>query len=419
MRVIGERVPADDALATAPPLPARDAPLAAALVLGALRWHHRLEWQARQLLDKPLKAKHAAVGALLRIGLLQLQEMRIPDHAAVAATVDAVAELGFREMSGLANAVLRRFLRERAALDARMADVPTARFSHPAWLIDRIRTDWPDTAERVLDANNALPPMWLRVNLARTNREAYQAELAAKGFAAEPAAHAPAALRLAEPLPVESLPGFAAGLVSVQDAAAQLAAAHLRLAPGLRVLDACAAPGGKTCHILESQAGLAEVVALDRDRVRLGKVEENLCRLGLAARLVAADATELDAWWDGRPFDRVLLDAPCSATGVIRRHPDIKVLRRPEDVDRAVELQARLLQALWRTVAPGGRLVYATCSVLEHENAAQVLRFLSNNADAKLADAGPAVGVVGKRHMPGEADSDGFYYASVDKQEAA
>jgi 16S rRNA (cytosine967-C5)-methyltransferase len=416
-RVVGERMPAEDALAGPQAASARDASLLAALVYGALRWHHRLAWQCGQLLTRPLKAKHAELGALLRIGLLQLQQLRIPDHAAVSATVDAAAALGFAEAGGLVNAVLRRFLRDRKSLEGRMSSVPEARFSHPQWLIERIRADWPSRWESVLEANNALPPMWLRVNLRQTSRAAYAAALEAAGYNAAPSAQAPAALLLATPVPVESLPGFAAGDVSVQDAAAQLAAGYLNLEAGLRVLDACAAPGGKTGHILEAQSGLAEVVALDRDPVRLSKVQENLGRLRLPATLIAADAADLERWWDGRPFDRVLLDAPCSATGVIRRHPDIKLLRRPDDVVRAAALQNKLLEALWRVLKPGGRLVYATCSVLRAENDEQVLRFVRNTPDAELAAPGAVTASAGHQLLPGEADADGFYYACLDKQE--
>ena len=417
-QVVERRVAVDDALAAAPAVAKRDAPLLGALARGALRWHHRLAWQTAQLLSRPLKPSHTELGALLRIGLLQLQELRIPSHAAVSATVDAARELGAGDARGLVNAVLRRFQRERAALDARMAGVDEARYSHPPWLIERIRRDWPDDWAQILDANNALPPMWLRVNLRRGARADYVAALSAAGTTATPGDLAPGAVLLDAPLAVESLPGFAAGRVSVQDAAAQLAAGYLALAPGQRVLDACAAPGGKTGQILESEPMLAEVVALDRDSERLGMVRDNLARLGLEATLIGADAADLAVWWDGRSFDRVLLDAPCSATGVIRRHPDIKVLRRPDDVTRAVALQARLLTALWQVVKPGGRLVYATCSILKEENEQQVLLFLRNTPDAELAGPAAVNAATGQQLLTGEANADGFYYACLDKQEA-
>ena len=418
-RVLRDGLPADEVLASAPEKGTRDAPLLAALVLGALRWHHRLEWQALQLLNRPIKPKQVELAALLRIGLLQLQELRIPEHAAVSATVDAAAELGLRDARGLVNAVLRRFQRERAALDARLESVPEARFSHPDWLIQWLRSDWPDAWQPILDANNVQPPMWLRVNLRSAAREDYVALLAAAGLEASASAETEAAVLLAVPQPVESLPGFAKGLVSVQDAAAQLAPRFLDLKPGQRVLDACAAPGGKTGHILEACPQLAAVWALDRDATRLAKLHDNLARLKLEAKVLCADAARPEGWWDGIPFDRVLLDAPCSATGVIRRHPDIKVLRSPEDVERATQLQALLLQGLWPVVKPGGRLVYATCSVLRRENEDTVVRFLNNTPDAEPAPPDGVSGGRGHQILPGEANMDGFYYACLDKQDVS
>lgn len=408
-RVLEQRVPADDLL-PADGVAERDQPLLAALVFGALRWHYRLEWQARRLLDRPLPARQSALAALLRVGLLQLQELRIPEHAAVSATVDASALLGARNARGLVNAVLRRFLRERAALEQAAADDPEAKFAHPRWLIDAVRADYPQDWARILEANNAAPPMWLRVNLARTTRPAYLDALAAARLEATPAADVESAVRLAQPAAVDVLPKFAAGEVSVQDLSAQRAAAFLELAPGQRVLDACAAPGGKTGHILEATGGRSEVWAVDRDGARLDRVGDNLARLGLAAKLVRGDATAPAEWWDGTPFDRVLVDAPCSATGVIRRHPDIKVLRRPADVDAAVALQARLLRALWPLVAPGGLLVYATCSILKRENDAQIAAFRAT--EPELAASGAVASV---QLVPEEAGGDGFYYAVLRK----
>ena len=412
-RVLDERVAADDLLAAATGIAARDQSLLAALVFGALRWHHRLEWQAARLLAKPLKRDQTELAALLRIGLLQLQELRIPPHAAVSATVDAAALLGARSAAGLVNAVLRRFQRERDSL-ARDAEADLqARFSHPAWLIDALRRDWPDDWARILAANNTAAPMWLRVNLRRGTREQYLERLQAGGIAAATVDDVPSAVRLSTPQPVESLPGFAAGDASVQDVSAQRAAAFLDLAPGQRVLDACAAPGGKTGHLLEACPELGEVWAVDRDAGRLARVADNLKRLDLTARLVAGDATRPQDWWDGRLFDRILLDAPCSAVGVIRRHPDIKVLRRPEDVDRAVGLQSELLHALWPLLAPGGRLLYATCTVLRRENDEQIAAF------CRALPAPAAAEVVGSWHnLPGEAEGDGFYYAWLRKPHA-
>jgi 16S rRNA (cytosine967-C5)-methyltransferase len=409
-RVVDERVAADDLL-PAHGIAAHDQPLLAALVLGALRWHFRLEWQARRLLSRPLGSGQTELAALVRVGLLQLQHLRVPEHAAVSATVDAAALLGARRAGGLVNAVLRRFQRERAEIEKAVLAAPEARFAHPRWLIDAVRADHPSTADAILDANNAPPPLWLRVNLQRTTRARYLEALRAVGLAASAAADVESAVLVADPVGVESLPGFTAGEVSVQDLSAQRAALLLDVAPGQRVLDACAAPGGKTGHILEAAGGDAEVWAVDRDAARVARVRENLDRLGLSARLVTGDATAPEAWWDGRAFDRILIDAPCSATGVIRRHPDIKVLRRPADVDRAATLQGRLLAALWPLLAPGGRLVYATCSVLKRENDEQIDAFRASAA----AIAAPPDDVASLQLLPEEAGGDGFYYACLRK----
>lgn len=410
-RVLREHVAADDALEGAA-VAARDAALLAALVFGALRWHHRLEWQTRQLLTRPLKPAQLELAALLRLGLLQLQEFRIPPHAAVSATVDAAAELGFAGARGLVNAVLRRFQRDRAELETKMRGNLEAEWSHPAWLIDRLREERPDEWRAILAANNAQAPMWLRVNRRRIDRNRYLGKLREAGIAAETAADVESAVMLAEPRPVADLPGFAEGEISVQDLAAQRAAALLDLQPGQRVLDACAAPGGKTGHILETCADLAEVVAIDRDATRLDLVRENLERLGLRAKLVAADAATPQNWWDGTLFDRILIDAPCSAIGVVRRHPDIKVLRRAQDVEGAAATQAALLAALWPVLKPGGRLVYATCTVLKQENDAQIAAFLASSASpessAELVEPP-------RQWLPGEAGGDGFYYACLRK----
>ena len=408
-RVLEERVPADDLLPAAG-VTARDQPLLAALVFGALRWHYRLEWQAKRLLTRPLARDQAALGALLRIGLLQLQELRVPEHAAVSATVDATVVLGLRSARGLVNAVLRRFQREREQLAQAALQADEVRFAHPSWLVDAIRADYPHDWQAVLDANNAPPPMWLRVNLLRTTRAAYLDKLQEAGLAAVAAPDVESAVCLVEPIGVDVLPGFATGEVSVQDLSAQQAARLLELEAGQRVLDACAAPGGKTGHILEAMSGRGAIWAVDRDVARLDRVRDNLERLGLTAKLVAGDATAPSEWWDGEPFDRILIDAPCSATGVIRRHPDIKVLRRPADVDRAVALQARLLQALWPLLRAGGRLVYATCSVLKRENDEQIAAFRAAEPTIEAEDA-----VASLQLLPEEARGDGFYYAWLRK----
>ena len=391
----------------------RDRSLLRAMLAGSLRWHHRFEWQLARLLDKPLKRRDSDLAALLRIGLTQLQVLRIPDHAAVSATVAASALLGLSHARGLVNAVLRRYLRERESLAEEGEQHEVARFSHPQWLIDALKRDWPDDFESILEAGNAPPPLWLRINRHRTTRGDYLELLADAGI--EATAGVPPfddAILVAEPCPVERLPGFGDGLASVQDAAAQLAAGLLDLRPGQRVLDACAAPGGKTAHILERCDALDEVVALESDANRLSQVTDNLERLGLDATLVAGNAALPDTWYDGRPFDRILVDAPCSATGVIRRHPDIKVLRRSTDLGPLAERQRGIVEALWPLLAPGGRMLYVTCSVLRAENQGVVEAFVAKTPGAEIAPFGTENHF---QRLPGETNTDGFYYACLGK----
>lgn len=394
----------------------QDASLLRALCYGSLRWHHRLQWQADQLLSRPLNRRDADLGALIRIGLYQLQWLRIPDHAAVAATVAAAPMLGKARAKGLVNAVLRRFQREHEQLTQRMGDHPEAASSHPVWLLDRLRQEWPARWQDIVAVNNSQPPMWLRINLRRVSRSQYLDRLAAAGVAVEPAiepADGPAsAVLLSEPQAMRTLPGFEDGLVSVQDGAAQLAVGFLNLEPGQRVLDACAAPGGKSAHVLETCPDIGELVAVDKDPERLEAVAGTFQRLGLAGTLIAGDAVDPGAWWDGAHFDRILLDAPCSALGVIRRHPDIKVLRRPDDVRRSAERQQALLKTLWPLLAPGGRLVYATCTILKEENQDQIQAFLQETPTAAPSETGAGVQ---RQILPGEANMDGFYYACLDK----
>jgi 16S rRNA (cytosine967-C5)-methyltransferase len=391
-------------------LDARDTALLRALLSGSLRWHHRLQSQLATLLDHKLQKVDPILQALIRVGLFQLAEMRIPDHAAVSATVDAASELGFGRAKGLVNAMLRRFLREREQLERDVSR--QVRFSHPEWLIQEISVDWPQCHDALLNANNERAPLWIRVNTARITRGDYLELLAAQDIAADVDPSSAAAIRVETPCSTESLPGYATGLVSIQDGSAQRAAELIDLAPGQRVLDACAAPGGKTAHMLERCPDLQQLVALDRDEQRLAHVGEQLGRLGLDATMIRADAASVEQWWDGRPFDRILLDAPCSATGVIRRHPEIKVLRTSADVSAAVELQASLLNALWPLLRPGGRMLYATCSVLSRENSAQTNKFLATHADAFCDELGSATHF---RVPTGEVGMDGFYYACIDR----
>lgn len=388
----------------------RDRPLLRAMLTGSLRWHHRLEWQIEQLLDRPIARRDRLLGSLLRIGLTQIQVLRIPEHAAVSATVAAADRLRLGRARGLVNAILRRFLRERDQLDERMRDVDVACYSHPQWLIDAFRQDWPRQWQVILEAGNAMPPLWLRVNQTRIERDAYLALLETVHMQAEVADGLPDAVLVSEPVPVERLPGFADGLVSVQDAAAQRVADLMQVQPGQRVLDACAAPGGKTAHLLERCPALTELVAVDNDAERLDRIRSNLDRLGLSATLIEGDASAPEDWFSGAAFDRVLVDAPCSATGVIRRHPDIKLLRRHDDLPELAALQRRILDALWPLLKPGGRLVYVTCSMLQTENTAVVSGFADDHKDAQLPEFGSDQHY---QNVTGAANADGFYYACL------
>ena len=396
----------------------RDRALLRALAYGTVRWQLRLAAFIEALLDKPLRPRDAVLFDLLAVGLFQLDYMRVPARAAVHATVTAAGDLQRPHARGLVNAVLRRFQREGALLGARLNQLPALQHAFPAWLVDQLAADWPHCCEDLLSASNEPPPMWLRVNRAHGSREAYLDRLRAAGLAASVHPEAPDALCLATPVEVELLPGWDRGDVSVQDAAAQLAPAMLALAPGQRVLDACAAPGGKTAHLLECTPALGEVVALDISAPRLEELQRGLARLGLQPRVLRGDASRPEDWWDGQLFDRILLDAPCSATGVIRRHPDIKLLRRADDLPPLLALQARMLDALWPLLAPGGRLVYATCSVLRQENELQVAAFLQRNQMARLvAPAGApdeAITQPDRQIMTGETNMDGFYYACLE-----
>lgn len=395
-------------LADSGALPDRDRAQVRALGFGAVRNHHRHQALLKLLLAKPLQGDDRLLEALLSVGLFQLADPEQPDHAAVSATVEATRLLGKERASGLVNASLRRYQREAPALLERLRTEPSAWHSHPAWLLRQLQADWPERWEEIAVANQVRPPFWLRVNRLRTSVSDYAARLAAElGVGATSLAGFPDALRLDVAVPVQRLPGFAAGHVTVQDAASQLAAPLLAPAAGMRVLDACAAPGGKTTHLLELAGGPLDLVALDIAADRLALVGSNLERLGLAATLLAGDATDPASWWDGRPFDRILVDAPCTATGVIRRHPDIKLLRRAEDVAGFVSRQRLLLDRLSPLLASGGRLLYSTCSLLRAENQGLVAGFLESGG-ARLEAATPAPGL---QLLPGDRDTDGFYYA--------
>jgi 16S rRNA (cytosine967-C5)-methyltransferase len=396
----------------------RDRALAGELSYGTLRWLPRLEALLAAVLRHPLREREVGVRLALLLGLYQLLYTRVPAYAAVAETLALLEREGRGWAKGLANALLRRVDREGPAILARVDRSPQARYAHPAWLISALRQAWPEDWAAVLEANNARPPLTLRVNARLGDREAYIRALASAGLAGRPAAHTTHGVTVEPAVDVERLPGFSAGLCSVQDAAAQLAAPLLGLAPGQRVLDACAAPGGKTAHLLESEPELSEVVAVERDPERAARLAETLARLGLRATLVTGDAARLQAWWDGRPFDRVLLDAPCSASGVIRRHPDIKARLTPGQLPQLLAEQARLLDGVWPLLARGGALLYATCSVLPEENERQLARFLSAHPEARPMPLDAGWGRprgCARQVLPGEAGMDGFFYALLKK----
>ena len=392
-----------------------------ALAYGTVRWYSRVDFWISRLLEAGTKPR-PQLHALLAVGLHQLVFSSHAPHATVDQAVEASRELGQPRAAGLINAVLRRFLRVRQTLDAAADEVPAARYSHPAWWIERIRRDWPEEWPQILDANNQPPPMWLRVNRRHSSRDAYLETLRAASIAAQASEYASDAVLLQTAAPVNTLPGFERGVVSVQDAGAQLAVELLEVRDRMRVLDASAAPGGKTCHLLE-RADL-DMVAIDRSSARLAQLEQNLRRLGLAATVVEGDAADTAHWWNGQPFERVLLDAPCTASGVIRRHPDVKLLRRPADIEPLQREQLRLLRALWLVLAPAGRLLYDTCSILRAENADVIRLFLEAEPGAKSVPVSANFGPPGKRVtdgvgvqiLPGAAGMDGFYYACLEKR---
>ncbi|KAB0499268.1 16S rRNA (cytosine(967)-C(5))-methyltransferase RsmB [Pseudomonas lini] len=392
------------------------------LAFGTARWQPRLSALAAKLLQKPFKAADADVEALLLVGLYQLLYTRVPAHAAIGETVGCADKLKKPWAKALLNAVLRRAQRESEALLAELEHDPVVRTAHPRWLQKSLKAFWPEQWEAICAANNAHPPMILRVNRRHQTRDAYLGLLSEAGIAATPCVYSRDGIILDAAADVRSLPGFAEGWISVQDEAAQLAADLLDLAPGQRVLDACCAPGGKTCHILEAEPKLAGVVAVDLEAKRLVRVRENLARLGLSAELIAADGRDTATWWDGKPFQRILLDAPCSATGVIRRHPDIKLTRQPDDIAALAVLQGELLDAMWITLEVGGILLYATCSTLPTENTEVIEAFLARTPGARELDIASQAGIKqphGRQLLAQEGGHDGFYYAKLIKIAAA
>ena len=394
----------------------RDNALARNLAYGVLRWLSALEWLASQLLTKPLKKREVEVQRLLMLGLQQLWHDRTASHAAVNETAECARLLGKPWAVGLINAVLRRFQREQESFLIKMEQTEK-RFAHPNWLLKEIQRDWPEHWQEIIDANNRQAPLWLRINRQQADETVLRGDLKDAGFEIGDHEYACDAISISPAAAVARIPGFEKGWLSVQDPAAQLARDLLDPRSGDRILDACAAPGGKTAHLLESCQGI-ELTVLDRQAQRIEKIDQNLRRLGLNAISIVADATAIEAWWKGEKFHKILLDAPCSATGVIRRHPEIKWLRSSGQVDTVVQTQAGLLAALWPLLEPGGILVYATCSILKRENSQQIQRFLGQHTDATVEVPSAEWGMAspfGRQILPGEARMDGFFYAVLRK----
>ncbi|NJO14873.1 MAG: 16S rRNA (cytosine(967)-C(5))-methyltransferase RsmB [Thioploca sp.] len=440
-QVIRERRSLSHCLETQLPLlkDSRERALTQELCYGVLRWLPRLQALLKDLLRKPLKTKDDDIQVLLLIGLYQHLYLQIPPYAATAATVEVTRTLKKDWASGLVNAVLRHFQRQRQQLLEQIDTNLSVKFAHPPWLLDRLQTNWPHHWESLLRANNSHPPLTLRINARCLSRETYLTHLQQANIVAELTPYTdygvtiqqwPVTLGLEEQLDllkstpakignwITHLPGFSQGWISVQDGAAQLAAPLLDVPAGARVLDACAAPGGKTAHLLEHYNNSGTLFALDNQPARIKKLEETLQRLQLTATIRCADATQPHTWWDGNPFERILLDAPCSGSGVIRRHPDIKYLRQPHDMAALTDQQQGLLKALWPLLKPGGKLLYVTCSVFAEENELQIEKFLTTQHDAEesrlMVQWGHALSR-GRQILSGENNTDGFYYACLTK----
>jgi 16S rRNA (cytosine967-C5)-methyltransferase len=423
VRVLRERVTLEAALEAALAEAPRTVVAAArSLAFGAVRGFYRHEAILRRLLTQPGKSLEPRVRAILSVALFELEDARTPEYAVVDAAVSTAKAA--QASGGLINALLRRYLRERGSLEAEIARNPAARYATPEWLAECLREDWPERWTDILAASDAQAPMWLRVNARHGTAADYVATLRQAGIEAVAEPRVPQAVRLATPRDVGEVPGFADGVVSVQDLGAQCVAFPLQLEPGQRVLDACAAPGGKTALIAEREPGLSRLLAVDIEGRRLQRVRENLERGRLGAELLHGDAATPEGWWDGVPFDRILLDAPCSALGVIRRHPDIRLRRSMQELAKMPALQTRLLDAAFGMLARGGRLVYVTCTLTRRENGGLIGAFLERTADAAAVpvedwNGWPDLGEsdpYGRQILPGEASADGFYYAALTKR---
>ena len=397
----------------------RDRAFAQELCYGVLRHHDEQNYILDHLLDKPIRDSDSILRSVMHCGLYQLDHMRTPSHAAVSASVETAKHLGKPWAKGLINAVLRRYQREKDILKASVEKTEQYFYSHPVWLINKLKNDWPEDWKEILIANNTHAPMHLRLNTNKVSRDEYLTRLNEVGIEAVCNNSCEFGLTLTTATDVENLPGFSEGLVSVQDIGAQFAAMLLDLQSDQRVLDACAAPGGKAAHIQQFQPDIGELVAIESDEKRLVLLEDTKKRLGLDFKLVHNSACATDEWWDGKLFDRILVDAPCSATGVIRRHPDIKYLRKPGDMDSICENQYDILKSLWPLLKQEGKLLYVTCSVLNDENDRQIQQFISEFSDAIVCHIESTWGTdreFGRQILPGHDGMDGFYYAVISKQ---
>lgn len=396
----------------------REAAFARSICLGTLRWYQQLEALLTLLLDKPLQRKNRDIHFLLLTALFQLSKTDIARHGIVSETVNVVGALNKKWAKGLVNGVLRNYLRQADELKNKLLKSAVAETSHPQWLLKILQSAWPEQWQKITEENNKQAPMSLRVNLLRTSRNEYLDMLKVANINASSSEISATGITLESPCTIEMLPGFDNGLVSVQDVAPQLAASLLDLQKDQHVLDACAAPGGKTAHIMEASNGYLKLTALELDPQRLERISQNMQRLGHQVDVIEGDASSPDTWWSGQKYDRILLDAPCSGSGVIRRHPDIKLLRRASDIEQLAAQQLRLLKALWPLLNEGGKLLYATCSILPQENENVVHRFLAQEETAMERDIDVNYGQSrqhGIQILPGEHQMDGFFYACLQK----
>ena len=392
----------------------KDKGLLQELCYGVLRYLPELEHETRQLIQKPLVAKQRAVHFLILVGIYQIKYTRIPDHAAVSETVAATKPLKHQHLKALVNGILRNFQRKEIVEDENLPDA--IKFNHPGWFIKKLQKAYPQDWQNVLVANQERPPMWLRVNQQHHSVKEYLSLLEQANIEIDGIDEFSGAIKLMQATDVNNLPGFELGHISVQDGAAQQAALLLDCQENDNVLDCCAAPGGKTCHILELSPTIKAMTAIDIEEKRLLRVKENLTRLNLEAKVIAADASKPELWWDKQHYDRILLDAPCSGTGVIRRHPDIKWLRKSTDIEALTLLQQQILKNIWSLLKPGGTLLYVTCSILPEENCEQIQQFISENPDAELITIENTQQKIGWQILPNEQSMDGFYYAKLKKK---